>query len=108
MVDVRKLVSRAPATFPKFPQDYQKPIIVPRPLLPNQFAKIAFKHGQPTDCMRPLTENRKAKKKTFVQFLMPHIDMTSVTVATQKKLMINMTLGFLWSPSYPLTNKPIE
>jgi len=95
MVDVRKLVSRAPATFPKFPQDCQNPIIVPRPLLPNQLAKIAFVHGQPTDYTRPLTENRKANKKMFVQFLMPQIAITSVIAATQKKLMINMTLGFL-------------
>jgi hypothetical protein len=108
MVDVRKLVSNAPATLPKFPQDYQNPIIVPRPRFPNQFAKIALEHGQPTDCTSPLREKRKAKNMMFVQLLIPHIAIIKVTAATHIKLIMSISFGLLWSPNEPLMNNPIE
>ena len=58
IVDVRKLVINAPVTFPKLPHDYQKPIIVPRPRFPNQFANTALQQGHPTDYNSPLRPNR--------------------------------------------------
>jgi hypothetical protein len=48
IVDVKKLVSKAPPIFPALPDVPQKPIKVPLPLFPNQFAKIAVNDGHPT------------------------------------------------------------
>ena len=95
MLDVRKLVSNAPATFPKLPHDCQNPIMVPRPRFPNQLAKIAFEHGQPTDYTRPLIANRNAKNTIFVQFLIPQTAIMSVIAATQMKLILSMSFGLL-------------
>jgi hypothetical protein len=85
----------APATFPKLPHDYQKPMIVPLPRLPNQLAKMALVHGQPTDYTIPLIEKRKAKNITLVQLLIPQIAIINVIAATHIKLMISINLGLL-------------
>lgn len=66
-LEVNTLVIRAPATLPKFPHDYQKPIKVPLPFLPNQFAKTKLQHGQPIDYILPFIANKKEIKKGFIQ-----------------------------------------
>jgi hypothetical protein len=105
---VRKLVIIAPATFPKFPQDDHRPIIVPLPLFPNQFAKMALLQGQPKDCNKPFNPKRKEKNMMFIQLLSPHIAIIVVTNVTSTNEPISKNLGFWWSPNYPLTNSPIE
>lgn len=49
IVEVRKLVRSAPPMLPAFPEEQKSPIMIPRPLLPNQFPKIAEQAGQPMD-----------------------------------------------------------
>ncbi len=107
-VDVRKLVISAPATFPKLPQDYQKPIIVPRPFLPNQLANIRLQAGHPTDWQIPFTAKRKEKKKGFIQLAFPQIAIVVVIPVTKMNDITSSILGFKWSLTEPLINNPIE
>lgn len=59
MVDVKKLVNKAPPIFPALPDEHQSPISTPLPLFPNQLAKIAEHAGHPIDYKKPLIENKK-------------------------------------------------
>ena len=58
-VDVKKLVTNAPATFPKLPAEDHNPIIAPLPLFPNQLANIAVHEGHPTDYISPFKANKR-------------------------------------------------
>lgn len=62
IVDVKKLVMMAPPMLPALPEEQNKPIMMPRPLLPNQLPKIAEHAGQPIDCINPLIANKKQNK----------------------------------------------
>ncbi len=93
-VDVRKLVVRAPVTLPKLPHDCQKPMIVPRPLLPNQLANTALQQGQPTDYNRPLIPKRNDMKKMFIQLLIPQNAMIVVITVTKEYEIIIIHFGF--------------
>lgn len=93
IVDVRKLVTIAPATLPKLPQDYQNPMIVPRPFFPNQLAKIELQHGHPSDYASPLIANRNEKYLGSIQSYYAAIAINDVTTVTQMNDMISSFFG---------------
>ncbi len=65
-VEVKKLVIKAPTTFPAFPLEHQNPTTAPLPLLPNQLANIVEQAGQPKDCINPLIEKSKQKSNRLM------------------------------------------
>jgi len=58
--------------------------MVPRPFLPNQFAKTALQQGQPTDCNRPFMPKRKDMKNIFIQLFIPQKAMIVVITLTSE------------------------
>jgi hypothetical protein len=66
--EVKKLVRRAPATFPILADEVQTPIRSPLSFLPYQFVKIVTTVGHPDDYRIPLIAKRKDSINTVTKF----------------------------------------
>jgi hypothetical protein len=93
IVEVKKLVNKAPPIFPAFPDEHHKPIKVPLPRLPNQLPNIAEQAGHPIDCIKPLIEKRKQNSNVFVYPFSAANPIMLITKVTTMYDPINRYLG---------------